>query len=126
MRNPIPSQINKRHQFSTGRENIKIRQQTIPAIGTKGDQGARKGRSACGWVLRMISTAAQTITNASKVPMFVNSASIRSGSNVAIAPTKTPVRIVDFHGVRNFECTAPKKLSGTMPSRAMPGELSVD
>ena len=30
-----------------------------------------------------------------------------------------PVRIVDFHGVRNRGCTAPKKPGGSSPSRAM-------
>ncbi len=34
-------------------------------------------------------------------------------------PTKTPIRIVDFHGVRNRGWTAPKKLRGTRPSRAI-------
>ena len=33
--------------------------------------------------------------------------------------TKTPVRIVDFHGVRNLGWTAPKKPGGSRPSRAM-------
>ena len=39
--------------------------------------------------------------------------------NEAIVATMTPVRIVDFHGVRKRGCTAPKKLSGSRPSRAI-------
>ena len=37
---------------------------------------------------------------------------------VAIA-TKAPMRMVLFHGVRNFGCTAAKNFCGTIPSRAM-------
>ena len=37
--------------------------------------------------------------------------------------TKTPVRIVDFQGVRNRSWTAPKKLGGTRPSRAIASKM---
>ena len=83
---------------------------------------AARGTAArpSGLVRRMISTAAQTITNASSVPMFVSSARMRQAAGTpAMAATKTPVRMVDFHGVRNFGWTAPKKPCGTRPSRAM-------
>ena len=41
------------------------------------------------------------------------------GRKAAMVPTKAPVTMVDFQGVRNLSCTAPKKLGGSMPSRAM-------
>jgi hypothetical protein len=37
-----------RYQFSAGSENISIRQVRMPATGTNGLSGARKGRSASG------------------------------------------------------------------------------
>ena len=69
-------------------------------MGTKEPSGARKGRSTSGWVRRMISTAAQTITKASSVPIFTSSARMRSGRNAPMSATQKPVRIVDFQGVR--------------------------
>src|SRR5512135_3689461 len=106
MQKPIASHTMSRHQFSAGNENISTRQQKMPAIGTNGTQGDRKGRSASGCVLRMMSTAEHTMTKASSVPILVSSASTRNGRKVAIVPTNKPVRIVDFHGVRNFGWTA--------------------
>ena len=58
-----------------------------PRIGTTGPSGARNGRSASGCVFRMMRTAAQTITNASSVPMLTSSARIRSGRNAAMIDT---------------------------------------
>src|SRR6266550_4303474 len=102
MTKPIRSQMISRYQFSAGRENINNKQVRIPRIGTSGTNGARNGRFALGLVLRIISTAPQTITKANKVPMLVISARILSGISPAIVATKRPVRIVDFQGVRNF------------------------
>ena len=48
----------------------------------------------------MMSTAAQTITNASSVPMLVSSARMRRGTIPVRPATQTPVRIVDFQGVQ--------------------------
>src|SRR5437879_4847323 len=98
----MPSQMISRYQFSAGSENINSKQVAMPRIGTSGTNGARNGRLAFGFVLRMTITAPQTITNANKVPMLVISARMLSGINPAIEATKRPVRIVDFHGVRNF------------------------
>src|SRR5436853_5806650 len=106
-----------RYQFSAGSENISSKQVRIPRIGTSGTNGARNGRLAFGLVLLMTSTAPQTITKANNVPMLVISARMLSGMNPAIDATNKPVRMVDFQGVRNFGCTAPKKLLGTRPSR---------
>src|SRR2546423_4722199 len=102
MLKPITSQIMSRYQFSAGSENISSKQVRIPRIGTTGTNGARNGRLALGLVLRITNTAPQTITNANNVPMLVISARIPSGRNPAIAATNSPVRIVDFQGVRNF------------------------
>src|SRR6185312_8513565 len=96
------SQMISRHQFSAGSENIKSKQVRIPRIGTSGTSGARNGRFASGFVLRITSTAAHTITKANRVPMLVISAKRVSGRNPAIDATKMPVRIVDFQGVRNL------------------------
>ena len=41
-------------------------------------------------------------TNAKSVPIFTSSASNLSGSKAPSRATKKPVRIVDFHGVRNL------------------------
>ncbi len=67
----------------------------------------------------MISTAPQTIMNASRVPILTSSARMFRGSKAASVPTNTPVRMVDFQGVRNRGWIAAKKLGGTRPSRAI-------
>src|SRR2546428_9780900 len=102
MLKPITSQMISRYQFSAGSENINSKQVRIPSIGTNGTRGARKGRFALGFVLRITNTAPQTITKANRVPMLVISAKMLSGMNPAIEATNKPVRIVDFHGVRNL------------------------
>src|SRR6266567_6432959 len=98
----MSSQMISRYQFSAGSENIKSRQVRMPRIGTKGTKGARKGRFASGLVRRITRTAPQTITKANNVPMLVISAKMLRGINPAIEATNSPVRIVDFQGVRNF------------------------
>src|SRR3989338_8034815 len=119
MHNPITSQTTSRHQLAAGRENISSRQDAIPRIGTTGTHGQRNDRSAFGLILRMMSTAAQTTANANSVPMLVISRSASIGRGPAPTATNDPMRIVVFHGVRNFGWTLPKKLGGTIPSRAM-------
>src|SRR3984893_3855662 len=96
----MSSQIINRYQFSAGSENINNKQVRMPKIGTSGTKGARNGRLALGFVLRMTITAPQTITNANKVPMLVISARMLNGMNPANDATNRPVRIVDFQGVR--------------------------
>ena len=92
----------------------------MPRIGVSGHEGhPERPRAPSGFVRRMMSTAAHTMTNAKSVPMLTSSARMRSGRKAAPMATKTPVRIVDFHGVRNFSWIAPKKLCGTRPSRAI-------
>src|SRR5215475_2647571 len=107
-----------RYQFSAGSENISNRQVRTPRIGVSGTSGARNGRFALGFVLRITMTAPQTITKANSVPMLVISARMLSGMNPAMEPTNSPVKMVDFHGVRNLGWMSPKKRCGTSPSRA--------
>jgi hypothetical protein len=68
-----------RSQLSTGNENISDRQKRIPRSGIGGTSGQRKGRGASGSLRRMISTAVQTMVNASSAPIFSSSASMRRG-----------------------------------------------
>src|SRR5438045_9210106 len=105
-----------RYQFSAGNEYINSEQVRIPRIGISGTNGARNGRFALGFVRRMTNTAPQTITKANKVPILVISARMLSGKKPAIEATNSPVKIVDFHGVRNFGWMSPTKLFGTNPS----------
>src|SRR5216683_5362998 len=119
MNRPMAIQPNSRTQLSQGSENISIRQLSTPMIGTNGTHGQRNGRSAFGYFLRMINTAAQTITNANSVPMFVSRSSASIGSKPAMTTTPEPMRMVAFQGVRNFGCTSPKNDFETSPSRAI-------
>jgi len=57
------SQMMSRSQLSIGNENISNRQKRIPRSGISGTSGQRKGRGAS--LRRMISTAVQTMVNAS-------------------------------------------------------------
>src|SRR4029453_16331201 len=115
----MASQAMSRHQFSGGRENIRMRQVMIPRTGVTGENGTRNGRSASGWITRMMRTAAQTTVNAKRVPMFVRSARMRKGRKAAPMATATPVRMVAFQGVRYLSCTAPKKDGEERPARAL-------
>src|SRR6185436_7101472 len=99
---PRAIQANSRHQLADGSENMSIRHESTPMTGTNGTHGQRNGRSALGYFLRMISTAAQTITKAKSVPMFVRWSRASIGRKPAMTTTPQPIRIVDFHGVRNF------------------------
>src|SRR5436853_6654235 len=57
--------------------------------------------------------------NAGIHPIFTSSAKLRSGRNEPSTATKQRVKIVDFHGVRNFSWIAPKKLGGIRRSRGI-------
>src|SRR5580692_8755768 len=107
---PIAIQMISRYQFADGSENMSIRQVNIPRIGTTGYSGARNGLAASGLVRRMISTAAQTIKKAKRVPMLVRSSSASIGRKPVKMATNAPIKIVDFHGVRNLGWTSAKKL----------------
>jgi len=71
----------------------------------------------------MIRTAPQTITNARIVPMFARCRRKSIGANPAPIVTKSPMAIVDFQGVRNLSCTAPKKYPHPLsPPSPSPGD----
>src|SRR5437660_10822090 len=116
---PRAIQTKSRSQFAAGSENISIRQLSTPMTGMNGTHGQRNGRSAFGYFLRMMSTARQTMTKAKSVPMLVSSSSASSGRKPAMTMTPQPMRMVDFHGVRNFGWTSAKNFRETRPSRAM-------
>ena len=67
-----------------------------------GTHGTRNGRGRSGCVLRIINTAAQTITNANSVPMLVMSPTTATGRNAPISATTPMKSIFDFHGVSHF------------------------
>src|SRR6476469_7904710 len=87
-------------------------------IGTKGTHGVLNGRSRLGLLRRTIQTPAQTITNASRVPMVTMSPSRLMGRDAARKATQVPTIRVEIHGVRNFGCTA-LKTPGKSQSRDM-------
>ena len=68
---PIASQTISRSQLSAGSENISIRQRGCRGSAPPAPAGSGTAARRSGFVLRMISTAAQTITKANSVPMFV-------------------------------------------------------
>ena len=74
-------------------------------------------------MIRRIQTAAETMTNAKSVPMLTRSARNPSGASAPPTATTRPTRIVDFQGVLNRGCTAPKNEKGKRPSRAMASRM---
>src|SRR3954468_22355048 len=74
---------------------IRYRQASAESTGTTGDPGTRKGRGRSGRVRRRTGTAADTSTNANRVPMLTRLASAPSGTNVAMASTRAAkVRVI--------------------------------
>jgi hypothetical protein len=100
-----------RSQLSTGRENIRSKQKAMPRIGVSGTMGQRKGRCILRSVLRMISTAAQTIAKGEQAADIDQLGEHAQGKSAPIRPKTLPVKIVAFHGVRKRGCTEPKKLA---------------
>jgi len=90
----------------------------IPIIGTNGTHGVLKGRASSGRRTRRIHTPAQTITNASSVPMLTSSPKMPIGMSEAKIATKIPTVMLEIQGVRKRGCTAPAH-SGRRPSRDM-------
>ena len=73
----------------------------IPRMGTSGTSGVLNGLGRSGRFTRRIHTPAQTITNASSVPMFTSTARSPMGMNDAKPATQTPTTIDEIQGVRN-------------------------
>lgn len=87
------SQMKSRNHVSNGNPSIINKEIAMPMIGTNGTIGVLNGRGRSGFVLRIIQTPAQTITNASKVPMLTNSPRIEIGMTEAKMATKIPTKI---------------------------------
>jgi hypothetical protein len=66
---------------------MRYRHASADRIGTTGEKGTRKGRSRSGRVRRSTGTAADTSTNAKRVPMLTRSASAVSGTKAAMTRT---------------------------------------
>ena len=90
----------------------------IPSIGTNGTNGVLKGLTLFGSFLRITMMPAQTITNASRVPMLVSEPVISHGINVANAPTNKNNIAFDLYGVLNFGCNS-ENTFGSKPSFAI-------
>ena len=74
----------------------------MPSIGISGTSGTLKGRSASGSVFLRIRIPAQTIRNASNVPMLVISPTTVMGTNAANSAINPQSNIFDLYGVLNF------------------------
>ena len=91
-----------------------------PGSGRAAPAGSGTAARRPGWFLRMISTAAQTIDEGEqRADVRQVRAARRSAGSRPAWPTKTPIRIVLFQGVRNLGWTSAKNSCGTRPSRAM-------
>ncbi len=90
----------------------------MPRIGTTGTNGVLNGRCKSGRRTRSTHTPAQTITNASSVPMLVISFKMPMGRMAGRKATKTPTTMDEIQGVRKRGCTAPAQ-RGSRPSRDM-------
>ena len=76
----------------------------------------RNGRGISGLVLRSTMIPAETMTNASSVPIETSSPRRAIGNAPAINAQTMPVRIVVMYGVRNFVWTL-LNTGGSSPSR---------
>ena len=81
---PRTSQPNSRHQFAARqRQHQQQAQQRCPGSARPARAGSGRAARACGFVRRMISTAAQTMTKANSVPMFVRCSRASMGKKPA-------------------------------------------
>src|ERR1051326_7977516 len=97
---PIISHINKRSQVTPGKLYIHHKENSTPRIGTTGTHGVLNGRGKSGLRRRSTHTPAETMANASNVPMFTMYPSLLVGREAASSATKKPTPIVEIHGVR--------------------------
>ena len=91
----------------------------MPSGATRNSPGQRNGRWASGRLIRSISTAPHTTTNANSVPMLTIFSRSWIGVNAATTAMMMPVMMVETCGVLNFSWTAPKTPFGMKPSRAI-------
>src|ERR1700732_813856 len=90
-----------------------------PSTGTSGTHGVRNGLGWPGLVYRKTITEIDTITNASRVPMFTILPISSMGVRLPTIAARSPTRIVFFQGVRNLGWTAAKNFLGSRPSLAI-------
>src|SRR6185437_7422052 len=100
MNMPMISHMIKRSHVIPGKLYIHQRENNMPRIGTRGTHGVLNGRGKSGLRRRNTHTPAETMANASRVPMFTMSPSWLMGSDAASSATKKPTLIVEIHGVR--------------------------
>src|SRR5262249_3964911 len=115
---PRINQTTRRIHVGLVRVSIKPSDIRIPMIGVKGTHGALNGRSRSGLRRRRIHTPAETMTNASSVPMLTISVSTLIGKDAARAATKNPTVRVEIQGVRKRGWTE-LNIRGNNPSRDM-------
>ena len=72
----------------------------IPAGATIQTNGVLNGRLMFGRAIRRTRMPAQTIVNASRVPIETSSPRMLSGTSPASNPANIPVTMVPIHGVR--------------------------
>ena len=81
-------------------------------------RGLERPRQCRDVLTRRTQTPAQTMTNASSVPMLTSSPKMPMGINAAKTATKQPTRLVEIQGVRKRGWMAPAHC-GSNPSRDM-------
>ena len=86
--------------MSSGRLAISNSESSMPISGVNGTQGALNGLFISGRLIRNIHMPAQTMTNASRVPMLTSSPSTLIGNRPEKVATTSPTAIDEIHGVR--------------------------
>ena len=112
----MANQASSLTQVSRGRLTIKATHTTIPARGIHGYAGTRNGLDSSGRRCRNTMTPAQTIANASRVPIEIGSPRSFKGNTPAITAAVAPVTSVPTCGVRKRGCTD-ANIFGRSPSR---------
>src|SRR5271170_8445550 len=93
---PTTSQTTNRIQVMAFNPDMSPSETIMPNIGTKGTNGVLNGRTSSGRRTRRIHTPAQTITNASKVPMLTSCPKSPIGTSAPTNATHNPTIAVDF------------------------------
>src|SRR5688500_10934665 len=112
----MASQMPNRIHVTTGSCSKRYRHARIETIVLYGTPSNLDGRERSAAVRRRKITAAETNTNANRVPMFVRSTTSAMFANAANVATNVPVMIVPTYGVRYFGCTF-ENSGGSRPSR---------
>src|SRR6266567_6549084 len=102
---PMANQTSKRRQVVHGRAAISASAESAPAGATNQTQGVVNLRGRLGSRTRRTKIPAETITNASKVPIEQRLPASRTVKTAEKKATPRPVTIDVIHGVRNRGCT---------------------